>query len=151
MPLLPFQHTPIELPVVDRLPGIKQLARFLRLTHSQASTGECEATITVLITMYAADGADFGPALSGPGFSTYTVDLVADNNCLVDAATGAVLARRKGATESDWQATIDSFEQPTMRQGDFFEYLRDNGLPGTIRQMIEQHITQSDAAPSRFA
>lgn len=151
MALLPFQHHPIELAVVDRLPGIKQKARFVRLSHGQAASGECEATITVMVTMYRAEGQDFGPALSGPGFSAYPVELTADNNCLVDATTGAVLARRNGANSVDWQATIDSFPQPTMLQGNFFEYLRDNGLPGTIRQMIEQHITQSDAAPSRFA
>lgn len=150
MAQLPFSRTHIELPVADRLPGIKQKARFVRLSHGQADNGQCDATITVLVTMYAADGEGYGPALSGPGFSSYLVDLTADNNCLVDATTGAVLARRNGINSVDWQATIDSFAQPTMLQGDFFEYLREH-VDVRIGDLIRLHITQADAVPSRFA
>ncbi len=100
--------------------------------------------------MYAADGEGYGPELVGRGFAPYKVPLEADNNCLVEVATGAVLARRDGANQADWQATIDSFPQDTMLQGDYFEYLREH-VDVRIGDLIRLHITQADAAPSRFA
>jgi hypothetical protein len=100
--------------------------------------------------MYAAAGEGYGPALTAAGFSTRTVDLAAANDTLVDAATGEILAINTGQQPAEWTAIIAGFEQDTMLQGDFFEYLRDNGLPGTIRQLIEHHIQQADAM-GRFA
>lgn len=155
MAFQPGLRTLIELPVADRVSGdtrIRQRARFLSLVHGQSSDGACTAVITVLVSLYAAQGEDYGEALSGPGLSTYTVSLSADNQTLVDAGTGQILAIRQGEQPADWQARIDelSQERTTMLQGDFFEYLRDNGLPGTMRQMIEQHIQQADEM-GRFA
>ena len=118
------------------------------LTHLESAQGECSATILLQIKLYAALGDGYGEELVGPGFSSYEKVLSADNSTLVDARpeeAGSVLAVRSGENATQWQAVVDSFPQPTMLQGDFFAYLRDNGLPGTIRQLIEHHIQQADA------
>lgn len=151
-PLLPPRSI-IEVPVSDRVLGdtrIKQKARFTTLTHEQGLDGVSRATIRLVVTMYAAAGDDFGPALTAAGFSTRTVDLTAANDTLVDAATGEILAINTGQQPAEWAAIVASFPQDTMLQGDFFEYLRDHGLPGTIRQLLEHHIQQADAM-GRFA
>lgn len=149
-------HTPIELVVADRLLGgvaFKQKARFAAFTHSQDWTGACRLTVTVLATLHATDPAapqGVGEPMTGQESYSRQIVLVADNNCVVNAETGAILAIRQGESETDWQAILDALPAPTMLQGDFFEYLRENGLPGTIRQMIEQHIQQADQM-GRFA
>jgi hypothetical protein len=151
MPLLPGTRTPIEIAVSDRISGdtiIKQKARFKRLIHEQFPTGECVVYILLEVTMYAAQGAEFGPALVGKGFAPYEVPLTADNQTVVDAApgpnAGAILAIRSGQDDTDWQALLNSYEQPVMLQADFFEYLRDNA-PIQIAGMIRQHIAAADA------
>lgn len=155
MPLISPPHTHIELPVADRIVAdtrIRQKCAFAMLRHTQNEAGECCAHIGVLVTLYAADDAaaeGFGRPLTGPGFSSYAAELVADNNTLVDAQTGAIQAIRQGENDASWRAKIDAFPQPTMLQGDFFEYLREN-QPVRIGDMIRQHIQQADAM-GRFA
>ena len=153
MPLQAYPRTPITLPVADRRVAdtlVRQQAMFLQLTHTQAEDGQCRATVTVRVDLYAAAGDGYGQRLMGNGFSSYTVQLVAANDTLVDAQTGAILAiQLPGQSGADWQAHLDSFSQATMLQGDFFEYLREN-QPIKIGDMIRQYIQQADAA-GKFA
>jgi hypothetical protein len=141
------------LAISDRQQGdtlIRQRARFLALAHGQSADGTCTATISVLVSLYAADGDGYGELLTGPGLSPYAVTLTADNQTLVAVQTGQILAIRQGEQEAAWQANIEelSREQATMLQGDFFEALR--AQPINIGDMIRQHIQQADAM-GRFA
>jgi hypothetical protein len=156
MPLILYTPSVIELAVSDRVAGdtrVRQKARFVSLFHQQTPEGESSVRIVVCVRLYAAAGDDYGPALTGPGFSSYEATLGADNRTLVDARpehAGDVLAIREfGQTQASWQAVVDSFEQPTMLQGDFFEMLRDN-QPVQIGDIIRQHIMRADAL-GRFA
>ena len=155
-----YTPTPIVLPVSDRVVGdtvIKQKARFAGLLHLQTDEGECNARITVRVSLYAADATapdGYGPLLDGPGLSRYTAELVADNNTLVDKRDGSILlyngklAIRQLLSAQEWEeAAAPAY---AMLQGDFFELLRENGLPGTIADMIRLHIQQADAM-GRFA
>lgn len=137
--------------MADRVIGdtiIRQLVRFVGLRHSQGPDGQCAAYVDVLVTMYAALGAGRGPELNGAGFAPYAVSLVADNQTIVDAATGRILAIRQGENQADWLALAEGYPQDTMLQGDFFEQLREQPL--RIGDMIRQHIAQADAM-GRFA
>lgn len=152
MALLPGNRTTIVVDVADRQlhdTRIRQRARFVELRHAQTESGECRATIIVVVSMYAADGEQYGPRLTGAGFSDYMVELVAANDTLVDAVTGHILAIRTSQSAADWQAELDSHAQATMLQGDFFELLREN-QPILIGDMIRQHIQQADDM-GRFA
>ena len=156
MPLIPYTPSVIELAIADRIAGdtlIRQKARFLSLFHKQTPEGISSVQIVVRVCLYAAEGQGYGPLLSGPGFSSYEATLGADNRTLVDARpehAGDVLATRElGQTEEAWQAVVDSYPQPTMLQGDFFEMLRDN-QPVQIGDIIRRHIARADAL-GRFA
>lgn len=78
------------------------------------------------VTLYAAAGEGFGPAFVGQGMSSYTSELVADNNAVVAAATGELLAiRTPQRSDTAWEAVSQAFEQPVMLQGNFFGMLRE--------------------------
>jgi hypothetical protein len=152
MPREAYTSDLIVIPVADRCVNdtrIKQKVRFLKLMHDQAEdTGECSAQIIVRVLLYAADASapdGYGPLLSGPGLSSYTRTLVANNDTLVDPATGSILAIRDlNATQEDWENTIDSFPQTTLFQGDFFHMMR-RYSPIDIEEMIIDHIRNADA------
>lgn len=152
MPVLTPERNLISLRVADRVVGdtrICQLATLRAFHHTQAANGAGTVTVEVEVALFAAQGQELGPALTGGGFSTRIVRLGGDNLTLVDAATGDVLATRTNESEPDWQAILDSFAQPTMLQGDFFLYLRDNQTVA-IGELIRTHIQRADAL-GRFA
>jgi hypothetical protein len=148
MPLI--QHTPqlIEVAVSDRKINdttIKQKVVFQSLLHRQMSTGESRVGVTVQVNLYAADGDGYGSQLTGNGFTPYMVELVADNQTIVDASNGAILAINTDyKSKADWEAAANEYEQAVMFQGDFFELLRDNTAI-EIGDLIRQHIAQADA------
>jgi hypothetical protein len=152
MALAPYSPTPIVVDVSDRVISpslrVKQRAHFVSLLHDYDAQGQPQAHIAVLLRMYAAEpDGSYGPELNLEGFVARPKGLVAANDTLVDAADGTILAIR---TEGEnWQAVLDRFEQPTMLQGNFFEYLRDN-VPVMIGTIIRQHIHNADAL-GRFA
>lgn len=148
MPLLTPPRDLIQMPVADRRLGdtvVRQLATFVQLRHVQELNGECSAVIALRISLFAAAGEGFGPALAGPGFSDYMAELRADNNCLVVAQTGKILAVRGNETEADWLERCNAFAGDTMLQGDFFRALRE-GQAVKIGEMIRQYIQNADAA-----
>lgn len=102
MPLLPYTPPLIELPISDLQLGdtlVRRRARFESLLHRQEADGQSLVRITVRVCPYAAEGAGYGPALTGPGFASYLAELGADNRTLVDATpgeqAGAILAVRE--------------------------------------------------------
>lgn len=147
MPLEHYEKTSIEMPVSDRIFNdtiIKQKARFVALNHSQNEI-ESRATVTAVVSMFANDNGAYGQELTGNGFHPYNVNMVADNNCLVDATDGSIVAiREPGESDAQWRAKADLHEKPVMFQGDYFEYLREH-QPLIIGDLIRLHITQSDA------
>jgi hypothetical protein len=157
MPLVPFAPPLIELPISDLQVGdtlIRRKARFESLLHQQSADGQSFVRITVRVCPYAAAGAGYGQALTGPGFASYQAQLGADNMTLVDASSGeqagAILAvRGLGQTDEDWQAVAAAFAQPVMLQADFFVYLRENEAI-KIADVIRHHIQRADAL-GRFA
>ncbi len=155
MPLLPGARTPLELIVADRVVAdtvIRQKARRTGFECQFWDTGECVARIVTTVTMYAADATapdGLGPALTAAGFAPREVVLHADNQTVVDAATGALLCTRRGEAEADWQAKVDGYAQPTMLQGDFFAFLCEH-VPVKINDMVRLHMQQADAM-GRFA
>lgn len=140
-----------ELPISDLQAGdtiLKQKAVFQQLRHEQDNDGYCVVYIGLRIDLYASVNGEYGERLSGRGINSYGATLTAANDTLVDAQTGQVLGvQAAGETAEAWRARIDELSQTadTLLQGDFFRLLRDNGLPGTIRQLIEHHIQQADA------
>jgi len=148
MPLVNYQRNLIEIDLADRVISgtiLKQKATFMSLLHNQnTTTGESSAKITVKVSLYAAAGTAYGVRLNGNGISDYTVDLLANNNTVVDATDGTILAIRGDESEDDWSALLDAYTQPVMLQGHFFEYLRENAQV-QIGAMIRQHIAQADA------
>lgn len=157
MPLLPGLRQVLEIPVSDHVNGstvVKQKARFTKLTHVQQADGVCTVVVSTEVTMYGADpdSADgYGPALQGSGFFSYPKHLSADNNTVVDVATGAILAIRRertaeqaAHTDEEWAAICASYPQPVMLQGDYFEYVRQNE-PIKIADLILLHMQQADA------
>lgn len=152
MPLLSATRQLLELAICDKdFNGLllKQKARFTSLTYSQAPTGECSAQIMVLISLYAPAGDDYGPQLPYAAFPPRPETLRADNQTLVEVATGRILAQRNGAQEADWQATIARFEQNTMLQADYLATLAEEE-PVKLNDMIRRYIQQADAA-GKFA
>ena len=157
MPLVPYVPPLIDLPISDLQVGdtlIRRRARFESLLHQQDASGQSFVRITVRVCPYAADGAGYGEALTGPGFASYQAQLGADNATLVDAtpgeAAGAILAvRALGQSDEAWQAVADSFAQPVMPQADFFVYLREKEAI-KIADVIRHHIQRADAL-GRFA
>jgi hypothetical protein len=157
MPLLPFTPPLIELQISDLQVGdtlIRRKARFESLLHQQEAGGQSFVRIVVRVCPYAAQGSGYGPALSGPGFASYSAQLGADNRTLVDATpgeqAGSILAVRElGQSDEAWQTVVDSYPQATMLQADFFVYLRENE-PIKIADVIRHHITRADAL-GRFA
>lgn len=146
MPLLPFKSNRIEIALSDRVYNdtiIKQKATFTSLIHTQNEI-ESRAIITILVTMYANDNGEFGTLLSGPGFQPYQVNLVADNNCIVNAESGEIIAVRTTESTEIWLAKAELLEENAMFQGDFFEMLRDT-QPIRIGELIKLHITQADS------
>lgn len=146
------------MPVADLQVGntlVRQKARFKSLYHEQTPAGQSFVRIVVIVSPYAAvaEGDGFGPPLTGTVFKSYESTLSADNLTLVDVRpeqAGNVLATRVlGQSDADWQAVVDSFEQPTMLQGDFFELLRDTQAVA-IGELIRLHIQRADAL-GRFA
>lgn len=139
-------RTPIILPVCDVKFGdtfFKQKAHFQQLTHTESPAGVCEATITVAVLRYAADGTapdGFGDVL--PDLPARTFTLQAKNDTLVDLATGKVLASSTEPDQNpyDWDA---KFTSPTMLQGDYFALLRDTQAVN-IGELIRQYIRQAD-------
>jgi len=155
MPLFPFEHQPIEVPVTDRSTAsttIKQKARFLTLHASQNPlSGEITVTIRVRVDLYADDNGQYGELLTGKGLTSYEVSLLADNNTAVDPQTGAVRHIRTAQTTDEWQALLAADEAPLMLQGDWFEMLL-NTQQVAIGPMLRQFIEQADQPPfSKFS
>lgn len=157
MPIQSYSPPPFELEVSDLVRDkttVKQKVRFLRLEHDDVAR---TATVHILVIPHCvAAGGGYGEALTRPPFISYADSIVANNNRLVDARDGSILAERKFNTptaDADWLADIARVEAslvPAMYQGDYFLYLRDN-QPLVIGNVIRQYIQQADAAPSRFA
>jgi hypothetical protein len=146
MPLVPYTKSDIEIAVSDRIYSdtiIKQKAKFTALHHTQDENGS-RVAVTVLVTMYANDNGEYSQELTGQGFKPYYVTLIADNNCLVNVADGAILAIRSIETIMEWQAVATAYEQAVMWQGDFFEMVRETQSIN-IGALIRQHITAADA------
>lgn len=146
MPLSPFTPTQIVIPVADRAYNdtiIKQKAMFTRLTHHQSETSS-SVTVDVIVSMYANDNGAYGMPLTGLGFAPYHKSLGADNNTLVDAETGEILAIRADEPQDVWEANAAEHDKLVMFQADFFLMLRDNA-PIEIGKLITKHITDADA------
>lgn len=147
MPLLPFYRTRIVVPVSDKVYDstiIKQEAIFVRLQHNQDHiSGVSSAEIIVLLCAYSSIAGEKGMPLNSRGVPDRTVTLVANNDTLVDVATGALLAIFSNEEPTVRQTIIDGFPQNTMLQGDFFAWLRDNN-PVRIGDMIHANIIQAD-------
>jgi hypothetical protein len=155
MALLSPPRTFIEQEISDLVQGdtrIKRKVRFETMHHHQAADGQCRATLFVRVYSYANQGGQYGELLQGALFRAYRCELQADNACLVEATTGAILAvQAVNEPLADWLARAEGLSQAadTLLQGDFFEQLRQR-QPVLIADMIRQHIQQADAM-GRFA
>ena len=149
MALITHPRTLIEVPLTDRVfddTTIKQDAIFIGLRHDQNhDTGVGIVSITVLVKSFASDNGAKGIYLGDKGMYDKRIDLVADNDTIVNAATGEILAiRTRMMTPNDWQSIIDALTVDYAYQGDFFIQLRE-AAPIVIGDMIRQHIAQADA------
>jgi hypothetical protein len=124
----------IDLRVDDIVQGdtrFGQVARFFRLEHEQdPDTGICKALIKCRLLVFSLVNGALNEQLPRGRFVVLEPDLVGDNDTLVDAATGQILAIRyqTPATEDPamWGQVCHCFEnRDVMLQGDWFEEQRD--------------------------
>ncbi|MDF7813597.1 hypothetical protein [Hymenobacter sp. YC55] len=169
MPLISLPFSDIVLPVSDRVAGstiVKQKAHSPRLSVDEQSRA---VHLLLTVSLFAAtEQGNYGPALSGPGFSDYQVTLVADNNTAVNPQKEGAICYIRISPElalnfltkepvpmpvvengDSWRSFLDSLPEPLALQGDFFCFLRDT-QPVLMRKLIEDHIQQADLM-GRFA
>ena len=149
MPLVNINRAIIMVPLADRVFAgtiIKQTATFVTLSHVQdPNSGVCSAVIVVLVKYYANNAGALGMSLNDHGVPDKQFNLTADNNTIVDASTGAILAINPVFFESpEWLAQVAAFTQNVMKQGDFFQAMRD-ASPIIIGDLIKHHIAQADS------
>ena len=158
MPLISIARELIKIPVADRIVGdtrVKQLAQVIGFTHDHDPVTQLGVTVVkVLITCYAVDAetGGYGPQLQGPQFNTtYQLRLVADNDTLVHAQTGAIVARRDKSQVSlaPWFKLANEHPEPVAFQGDFFLAVRRG--PVVVNDILTAHVLNADAPPSLFA
>lgn len=152
MPLLTSTHDLISVSLKDRNFNdtlIKQQAIFNTMIHRQdLDKGIATVVVTVTIRSYSNDKGIIGVPLNYQGVPDRQVDIVADNNCIVDATTGAILLIKQignsPRVQADFEAAAAKFTQNVMYQGDFFLMIRDK-MPITIGDLLKQHILQAEA------
>ena len=140
---MPLQTVPrpfIEVDVADRTPGVKQRARWQKMTVTQDMlTGELTLDLETSASQFTDEEGAYGQELVGRGIHPYRVPLRGDNNCAVDPATGQVLYMRATETPAQWLALLNSKPEPLLLQGDWFAGLMEQmGITPLIRQFMEQ-------------
>jgi hypothetical protein len=138
----------ILLPVSAYTEGgitVQQTAECVGFTYTQNTPfGGCGLAIEVLLRPCCRNEAGELVPLTGGMYRARTEHLVADNRTLVDAADGTQLATRTpDMSAGQWQSIVESFEQATMLQGDYFELLRDN-VALKIGDLIRYHMLAAD-------
>lgn len=153
MALLTSPREHIEVEVSSRIIAdtvVRQLVRYVKLTDEKTDSGECIVSILVKVFLHADHAGSLGERLSGPGFSPYEVYLYANNQTLVDAATGEILLIRSGETEAEWQqkVTAAAEQRDVMLQGDYFDLLRQRAVE--IEPLVVQNIRAADVLMQKF-
>lgn len=162
MPLLPFAHTPIAVPVSPHAAtGLAQTAAFTGLSVTISPVGDTTMNVQTRVDFHhPATGALIADS---PGIIARPVPLVADNNCAVyyDPATpdhprnGQILYYLRGADPAVW-GTVDAASQftplvgglaatpePLLLQGQWVEVL----LLSMLAPLIKQNMAQADLPP----
>lgn len=148
--LITYISQPIIVRVADRMQGTQAIAgqevRFVRLEHEEFGRFAPRVVITLHVTLYSLDtNGNFLAPLTDDRVGAYSSQLAADNNTVVDATTGAILATRlPGTSAEQWDATLAAFPGDYMYQGTFFLKMRDHQSV-VIGDMIRLHIVQADA------
>ncbi len=146
MPLLPFDRNFIDVPVSDRVPGVKQNARWLQMLAKQ---DPLTGIVTVQLHVLVSQTDEAGEALTGKGIVTYNVPLNANNASAVDPETGEVKYMQGSETDAQWLAMLNSQPEPLLLQGDW--------MAGVMRKMgitplIHSFMVQADQPPfSKFS
>jgi hypothetical protein len=152
MPVKPGLRKRIEIDLSDRVLNStrwKQRAICSYFTCLQDEQGVCSVSLEVVVRSYSDDKGKYGESLHLRGVPDRAVVIEANNQTLVDFATGAILLVRSGENDIQWEQATAAFAQETMLQGDYFEWLREQA-PLVIGELIRHHIRQADAI-GRFA
>jgi hypothetical protein len=137
-------------PVCDReVAGIryKQKAECKGFSVHEDDELGCLVRMTIRLWLYAPDAEapdGYGPRVEGEGFTYRPRELKADDDTLVDAATGEILAERAKCSTEQWAAVRDDPDRAVMGQGNFFQQVRDL-VPFINRDLIAQHVHQANA------
>lgn len=147
MPVKPGLRKRIEIDLSDRVLNStrwKQRAICSYFTCLQDEQGVCSVSLEVVVRSYSDDKGKYGESLHLRGVPDRAVVIEANNQTLVDFATGAILLVRSDENDVEWEQATAAFPQKTMLQGDYFEWLREN-TPLVIGELIRFHILQADA------
>ncbi|GAB3303736.1 hypothetical protein [Hymenobacter tenuis] len=149
MALQTFDPTFIQYPLSDLTIGDTQVKQMGQLTdfhyHKNRQTGEAWAKITLYVTLHADIAGGIGPELPatvfGEGREEY---LVADNNTLVDAETGEILAIKGIHPDAYWQELVEG-ERLVELQGVYFDKYSERIPEQSIADMWRWHILNAVA------
>ena len=149
-----FQDYPEDLIIVDLRPRtfggtvIQQRGQFLDLTIRQNQySREVSAILNVLVLSYATSTeGGYGELLPAEYQRSQPVPLVADNNCVIDLATGKPYSMLSYGVNEEGQTWLEQMEasgKQLMYQGRYFKELMDTKqVP--ITPMIIGFITDAD-------
>lgn len=146
MPLLPYERTHIDVAVSDRVPGLKQSARWLSMLAKQ---DPLTGIVTVQLQVQVTQTNEAGEPLAGKGIQTYTVPLNANNASAVNPETGEVVYMQTSETEAEWLEMLNRKAEPLLLQGDWFGGLM---VQMGITPLIQSFMEQADQPPfSKFS
>lgn len=144
-----LQRDPITLRVVNRkINGIEvaaQVAQYMGLQDIDDGRDAPRVVLNLIVTSY-----ELGPnnALGDPSraqaLAPYSVQLIADNDTLIDLATGDLFAKAQGQTREDFVAWADADPRAFVAQYDAFAQQR-NEDKINIKELILHHMTAADS------
>lgn len=126
---------------------LKRKARLQRLLFEHLLNGRVTLELLVMVRHFApvpGDPAAYGLEVTDSRFlkeRDFTFE--ADMFTLVDAATGAIVARRGEETDEEWQVLAESFAGDTMLQTEHFLRVRDYAHIN-LKELFENHLLVAD-------
>lgn len=152
---LPGTHYDLIIEIPDYVNGTTRWKRKVLFQHfgHDILKGVTSLKMVTWRQVFADHNGAYGPALDQAGVPDKQVDLVGDNDCLVDATTGQILATRGDGspgkpreTTEQWDSLIAelSAERDTKLQGDWFADLAAGRLPFSNHEaMYRANIIQA--------
>lgn len=150
MPLIPFQHQFIDVPIRPLERTGLTFQRRLRYKHlspaQDPESGEMVILLTVQVDHFRTQ-ADGTPGLDARELiAQYEETFRADNTEAIDLATGEVVHVRVQQTEAEWQAQLAADPRNLILRGDAYEATMHSGAVDMVPQ-IRAAMLAADGPP----